>query len=236
MEPENATNKNVTYKITPTAEGLSVSDSGVITWTEETPANVYVTEVKTEDGNHIATHSLTLTEPEPEGIIIPRELEMLKGSTEQLTARETVHWLSANETVISVDNNGVVTANEQGVAEVIATTNDGIEDKITVVVLANQENTVDPEDRVGPTSITLDPSEHTLPELGVNKLIKIHIEPTNAETDVEWTSSDESIVDFNPSLGGKGWIRSRGEGTATITAKSTVNGVEGTATIHVVNG
>lgn len=66
MEPENATNKNVTYEITPTAQGLSVSDSGVVTWTEETPANVYVTEVKTEDGGHTATHSLTLTEPEPE--------------------------------------------------------------------------------------------------------------------------------------------------------------------------
>jgi len=67
VEPENATNKNVTYSITPDAEGLSVSQSGLITWTEETPANVYVTEVKTEDGEHTATHSLTLTEPEEPG-------------------------------------------------------------------------------------------------------------------------------------------------------------------------
>jgi len=66
IEPENATNKNVTYNITPSATGLSVSDTGRIEWTEDTPANVYVTEVKTEDGGHTATHSLTLTEPEPE--------------------------------------------------------------------------------------------------------------------------------------------------------------------------
>lgn len=70
VEPENATNKNVTFTITPSATGLSVSDTGLITWTEDTPANVYVTEVKTEDGGYTATHSLTLTEPEE-----PEDLE-----------------------------------------------------------------------------------------------------------------------------------------------------------------
>lgn len=75
IEPENATNKNVTYNITPSATGLSVSDTGRIEWTEETPANVYVTEVKTEDGGHTATHSLTLTEPEPEEPTDPEDGE-----------------------------------------------------------------------------------------------------------------------------------------------------------------
>lgn len=64
IEPPNATNQNVTFTITPSAPGLSVSDTGLITWTEETPAGVYVTEVKTEDGGFTATHTLTLTEPE----------------------------------------------------------------------------------------------------------------------------------------------------------------------------
>lgn len=65
IEPENATNKNVTYSIEPSAEGLSVSDSGLIEWTEYTPPGVYTTTITTEDGGFTATHTLTLNEPEP---------------------------------------------------------------------------------------------------------------------------------------------------------------------------
>lgn len=233
--PNNADNKEVIFNIDNATE-LTVSSIGKIEWTENTPPGVYTTTITTVDGGFTATHTLTLEEPEQEGVIIPRELEMLKGTTEQLSARETVRWHSANESVISVNDSGVVTANGVGVAEVIATTNGGKEDQITVVVYQTEETILDPDDRVAPTTITLEPSEHTLPELGVNKLLKIHIEPPNAETDVEWTSSDESIVMFNDRMGGRGWIMSRGAGTAIITAKSTVNSVEGTATIHVVNG
>lgn len=65
IQPENATNQNVTFTITPEATGLTVNQNGRIEWTEETPAGEYVTEIRTEDGGHTATHSLTLTEPEP---------------------------------------------------------------------------------------------------------------------------------------------------------------------------
>lgn len=65
IEPENATNKNVTYSIEPSAEGLSVSDSGLIEWTENTPPGVYTTIITTEDGGYTATHTLTLNEPDP---------------------------------------------------------------------------------------------------------------------------------------------------------------------------
>lgn len=73
IEPEDATNKNVTFNIVPSATGLAVSETGRIEWTEETPAGVYVTEVKTEDGDHTATHSLTLTESEPDEPTDPEE-------------------------------------------------------------------------------------------------------------------------------------------------------------------
>lgn len=188
-----------------------------------------------------AFKTLQLQEPDPdppeqEAIIIPRKLELLKGTTEKLTARETVKWHSANETVLTVTDNGTLTANDVGIAEVIATTSNGKSDKITVVVYQTQENIPDPDNRVGPTAIILEPSEHTLTELGVNKLIKIHIEPTHAETDVEWSISDENILIFRNDLGGRGWIMSRRAGTATVTAKSLINGVEGKAIIHVLNG
>lgn len=61
VTPVEATNKKVSYKIEPATEGLDVSDSGNITWTETVPAGEYVTTVTTEDGNKTDTNTLTLT-------------------------------------------------------------------------------------------------------------------------------------------------------------------------------
>lgn len=164
VEPENATNKNVTYKITPTAEGLSVSDSGLITWTEETPANVYVTEVKTEDGNHTATHSLTLTEPEqvpeepdpndetevvPESIeISPKEHTFIDiwepGTTKYFNvtilpvdADQTFTVESSDETVLRASISGtqaVGIAMNSGTATLTVKTVNGLTDTATIIV------------------------------------------------------------------------------------------------------
>lgn len=66
VSPSNATNKNVSYTISPTTSGLTVSDSGLISWNEDVPAGEYTTVVTTADGNKKDTHVLTLTEPEPD--------------------------------------------------------------------------------------------------------------------------------------------------------------------------
>ncbi|EKZ0453475.1 phage tail protein [Enterococcus faecalis] len=58
--PENATNKKVNYSITPVTEGLAVSETGNITWTETVPAGVYTTTGTTEDSKKTAQHTLTL--------------------------------------------------------------------------------------------------------------------------------------------------------------------------------
>ena len=55
-----ATNKKVNYSITPVTEGLAVSETGNITWTETVPVGTYVTEGETEDGKKTAQHTLTL--------------------------------------------------------------------------------------------------------------------------------------------------------------------------------
>lgn len=66
VAPSNATNKSVSYAIAPSATGLSVSNSGLISWSEDTPAGEYTTTVTTDDGSHTDTHVLTLTKPEPD--------------------------------------------------------------------------------------------------------------------------------------------------------------------------
>ncbi|SHI01873.1 putative Ig domain-containing protein [Virgibacillus chiguensis] len=66
LSPSNATNKSVSYAIAPSTTGLSVSDSGLISWSADVPAGEYTTTVTTTDGSFTDTHILTLAEPEPE--------------------------------------------------------------------------------------------------------------------------------------------------------------------------
>jgi len=70
VEPEHALNKTVTFS-TEDVGGLSVSSSGKLEWTADTPAGTYETVVTTEDGGFTDTHTLTLEEQEepeePEG-------------------------------------------------------------------------------------------------------------------------------------------------------------------------
>lgn len=63
VEPSNATNKSVTFE-TEDVEGLSVSSSGKLEWTADTPAGTYTTTVTADDGGFTDTHTLTLEEPE----------------------------------------------------------------------------------------------------------------------------------------------------------------------------
>ena len=66
VAPANATNKSVSYAIAPTTSGLSVNNSGLISWTDAVAEGTYTTTVTTTDGAKTDTHVLTLTDPEPE--------------------------------------------------------------------------------------------------------------------------------------------------------------------------
>ncbi len=59
VEPSNADNKGVSYSIDD-AEDLTVSETGKVEWSENTPAGQYTTTVRTVDGGHTDTHTLTL--------------------------------------------------------------------------------------------------------------------------------------------------------------------------------
>lgn len=63
VAPTNATNKTVSYAIAPAKSGLTVNNSGLISWTDAVPAAEYTTTVTTADGAKKDTHVLTLTAP-----------------------------------------------------------------------------------------------------------------------------------------------------------------------------
>ena len=73
VAPSDATNKKVTYSISPETDGLSVDGSDILKWTADVPAGEYEVTVTTDDGSKTATSTLVLCEPEPEPEPDPEE-------------------------------------------------------------------------------------------------------------------------------------------------------------------
>ena len=143
-------------------------------------------------------------------------LEMIAGSAETGTATltatvapeyasdKTVFWLTSNEKVATVDDNGKVTAVGSGEAKITATAGGKYAScivKVTVLV----------------TGITLDKTEldMTIDDEPVTLVAKVTPEGATDKT-VTWSSSNEKVatVDAN------GKVTAVGNGEATITAKA----------------
>jgi uncharacterized protein YjdB len=142
-------------------------------------------------------------------------LSLRETETTQLTATVTpedaedrsVTWSSSDNSIATVNAEGVVTAIKEGTATITATTNDGSNLKATCTVKVS----------IMPVaSITLNITEKTLEE-GETVNLTASVLPANASNkSLAWTSSDENVatVDAN------GLVTAVKEGTATITAKA----------------
>ena len=142
-------------------------------------------------------------------------LSLRETETAQLTATVTpedaedrsVTWSSSDNSIATVNAEGVVTAIKEGTATITATTNDGSNLKATCTVKVS----------IMPVaSITLNITEKTLEE-GETVNLTASVLPANASNkSLAWTSSDENVatVDAN------GLVTAVKEGTATITAKA----------------
>ena len=117
MTPTDATDKTVTYTIED-AEGLTVSNTGLISWTADTPSGTYQTTVTTTDGGLTDTHSLTLTEPiilVDSFTIDPKSVSVEVGDT-ATTALTYVRPTNATDKTfnVAVDDETVATATISG--------------------------------------------------------------------------------------------------------------------------
>lgn len=134
-----------------------------------------------------------------------------------------VAWSSSDENVATVDENGVVTAVEAGVATITATTVDG-------GFTATASITVEAEVAIIPvTGISLNTTEITLTE-GEQSQIIATVEPSDASNKaVVWSSSDENVVTIDEN----GVVTAVEAGAATITATTVDGGFTATASITV---
>lgn len=209
-------NKKYSYQYYPNLQKLVLSD------TESGPAKVMLFVEKKSDteisifDNKIADFVLYDLSPEVvkvESITLSQtSLELNVDDTETIVAtvlpekaHQKVNWSSSNETVATVDENGVVTAIEEGTAIITCTATDGSG------VSATCEVTITPN-AVLVTDITLSQSSLEL-FYGRTAKIEATVTPDDAHNkEVIWTSSNEAVATVE-----NGVVRAITYGMTTVT-------------------
>lgn len=228
INPEKATNKKVTWKSSNVSIAF-VDQNGEIVANKSGNATITVT---SEEGNKTATCSVTV-EPKTipvTGISLNKILlTLVEGDSEILTASiepshstdKKIVWESSNNETASVDNNGKISAHKKGTAKITATSEDGN-------CSATCDITVE-EKAIPVTSVSLNNIELMLVE-GDSVKLKATIAPSNATyKDVDWKSSDESIVTVD--IYGK--VTALKSGVALITVTSHDNGIKDVCAVVV---
>ena len=152
--------------------------------------------------------------------ITPNPVSLNVGDTQTLTADDSdITWSSSDDSVATVDQNGVVTGVSEGTA-IITATNDNGSGTVTVIVT---------DDTIYPTSIIVTPHTST-GNTGDTVSLTAVVTPSDADTTVTWTTSDSTIATVDQN----GNVTLISGGTATITA-TTSNGLSDSATITITD-
>ena len=130
-------------------------------------------------------------------------------------------WNSSDETVVTVDQNGNVTAVNSGRATITATTEEGgfkANCEVTVMFVATPV-----------ASISISKSQAQL-IVGNSLQLSAQITPTDATVDLmEWNSSNAAVATVDQN----GFVQSVGVGTAIVSARSVQGGKQATCEIVV---
>ena len=121
-----------------------------------------------------------------------------------------ITWQSSDESIVTVSENGVLTAKGKGTATVKAAVDDS---ELTCIVRCNFE------DRSGEGECTISNSDVTMGVKGETFQISLRDADGNKITGLLWVSSDLSVC----SVDGTGVVKAEGKGTAYVS--TTYNGV-----------
>ncbi len=226
ITPSNASDTAVTW--TSSDENIATVDSrGIV---KGLKVGTAVITVKTADGGHTA-ESAVKVEIKPESVNIGDSkitLEVAESGTGAIfpltvdispsnATNKDVIWTSDNESVATVDENGIVKAVAGGTAVITATTVAGGKKDTCIVDVKQYAKAIEISD--APDNFYVGRT-HTLEA--------IFLPSTTTYRDVIWESSDESVVTVSSS----GVLEAKKAGTATITVKLTTN-EDKTATLKV---
>ena len=195
----------------------TVSGAGLVTAVGNGMAEITAT-----SGSLSASASITVSEPVPTSLTIKPAAHTLEaiGDTVELAAvvldqhenameDVSVTWSSGDDAVATVDENGLVTAVDNGMAEITAQAGDATGTaSITVAQV--------------PASISIEvaPDATTLTEIGQTLQLMVSVSDANenaiAEPAVTWTSGDENVATVDED----GLVEAVGNGMTEVTAAS----------------
>lgn len=221
--PSNATNTNVTFKSL--NEKVAIVDAnGVVTGVSEGNTDIVIT---TEEGGFEAKCTVRVDGIDARGIerVGDKTVTMGLNQTRQLqvkitpsdTTNKNVQWTSSNNSVATVDSNGVVISKNSGSTIITATTHNGLKTEFFIEVETPVIN------------ITLNSNEINLNPGGTFKL-DATVNPSNASNkNIKWISANESIATVDQS----GNVTADVAGTTYISAVSADGKVVATCTVNV---
>ena len=141
------------------------------------------------------------------------------------TTQKDITWKSSNESILTVNKSGKLTAKAEGTAVITATSkaNGELVDSVSVTVLPKIVKPVIPVEGL---TLTLN-SE--VGYIGSTEKITAKFSPTDAEDKLVWSSSDETVA----SVSQKGVVTYLKAGSVTIKATCSSYNVESSVTITV---
>lgn len=223
--PELATNKSVTWTSSDVSIAI-VDANGIVTAITVGEANITAT--TTDDSNLSATCNVKVISTRAESISVDKS-EITLEATETVTliatvlpeqtSNKSVTWTSSDESIATVDANGVVTAIAVGEAIITATTVDGSNLSATCKVIVLP---------ILAMSIELDRTEIEVEEKSEIQLTATILPENTTNKDVAWSSSNSTIA----SVDDKGLVKVNTVGEATITA-TTTDGTNLSATCRI---
>ncbi len=225
IEPANATDKSVTWKSSD-KEVATVDENGKVTAVKMGTATIYAS---SSNGMTVEC-ALTVipADVEVQSISLTNtELLMRKGRQSDLIAiirpdnatNKSVIWSSDDESIVTVDQNGIVTAIELGTATVTASSHNGKKATCFVTVVP---------DAVPVESITVDPTSLEMEENDFYTLIATVLPADATDKSVTWKSSNREIA----SVTENGMVIAHSVGTVTIYASSS-NGLTAECAVTV---
>ena len=218
VAPANATDKTVTWKSSD-ATVATVNANGKVVAKKAGEVTITATA-----GGVSGTLKITVSDKAPtvipvQSVTVTGKQKLVEGASTTLTATvapadatdKTVTWKSSDESVATVDKDGVVTAKKAGTVTITATAG-GVSGTLDITVTAK------PVETVPVTSVEVTVEAGTTVSVGKTLQATATVKPGNATNKkVTWKSSDESIatVDAN------GVITAKKAGKVVITATST---------------
>ena len=222
IEPEDATNKNVTWTSS-NPDVATVNENGVVTAAGEGNATITVTTV---DGGYQATCIISVSnENHVSGVSLNKsQLNLRIGETEQLTATvypedatdKRLLWESSDSSIATVSDNGTVRGKSKGTAIIVVTTIDGGHQstcEVNVSSVQGEEITLNKKD-LG--LYLLDQTCSYSDDVDVTTYqLKATVKPEDASNkNVIWSSDDPSVATVDEN----GLVTAVGEGETRIIA------------------